>query len=111
MPKTVNFEKITVTVTTAGTQVPIMSSGVNRYVKSFSVYAPTGNTGTNIYLGNSSVDNTWIPIAKGAINSKTLDAESITEGFMYDLTKIYIDADSNGDTAIVVYELIVDSAD
>lgn len=104
MVATINFDKITVTVTTAGTAVPIMSStNAHRYQKAFKVYVPTTNTGV-MYVGNSSVDNTWDPIAKGAKEAFSVDAEQWGEGLEFDLSQIYVDSANNGDVLIVIFQ-------
>lgn len=103
---TINFEKIDVTVTTAGTAVPISATPL--YVTDFEIYIPSANAGANCYVGDSGVDNTWIPRAKSNSYNFThgtgvlsgLGHQAVAE---FDLSRVYVDADSNGDSVVVQY--------
>lgn len=107
MVATINFDKITVTVTTAGTAVPIMTStNPHRFQKVFKVYVPTTNTGV-MYVGSADVDSTWDPIAKGAKEAFTTDDAEWANGLAFDLSKIYVDSANNGDVLIVVFQKVV----
>lgn len=102
--RTVGMRKITKSIAVAGTAEPISATYLP--VTDFEVYAPAGNTGTNFYIGNVDVDNTWIPRPKStAINfvhgSGTFLGQDPSVGF--DLNKIYIDVESNGDEVIIQY--------
>lgn len=102
--RTIGMRRIVVPVATAGTQVPISSTTL--YTTDFEVFPLNANVGANMYVGNSSVDNTWIPRPKNQpVNfvhgTGTLDGADPVLGF--DLNKIYLDGDSNGDTAVVQY--------
>jgi len=75
-----------VTVTTAGSAVSISSSSIT-LKKGITIKANTNNTG-NIFVGNSSVDNTnGIEIEPGESIDISID----------DLNKVYIDANNNND--------------
>jgi len=103
----VGMKTVTVTVSTAGTAQRIMTTtNAERYVTDFEVYVPIGNTGTNIYIGDSTVDNTWIPRAKGVRYNFYHGTGTLLgpgEVTCFDLSKIYIDVDTNGDQAIIQY--------
>lgn len=102
--RTIGMRKITVTVTTAGTQVPISATPL--FVTDFEVFPLNANAGASMYVGDSTVDNTWIPRPKNfPVNfihgHGTLDGDGDVLGF--DLSKIYLDGDADGDVAIVQY--------
>lgn len=103
--RTIGMRKIDVNVTTAGTAVPI--SATTLFATEFEVHVPNGNAGMNIYVGDSTVDNTWIPRNKGTTNNFSHGTGSLDASgggaLAFDLNKIYIDADANGDDAIVQY--------
>jgi len=103
-PSTVGMRKLSVTVSLAGTQVPI--SATQLFVTDFEVYVNDSNAGANMYIGDSTVDNTWIPRPKGeTINfthgDGTLIGPAGVEAF--DLSRIYLDADAANDNAIIQY--------
>lgn len=103
-PSTIGLRKLSVTVAVAGTQVPI--SATQLFVTDFEFYVDDGNAGANMYIGDSTVDNTWIPRPKGdAFNFTHGDGTLIGPGGVeaFDLSRIYVDADTGGDTAIVQY--------
>lgn len=102
--KTIGMRKITKAVAVAGTAEPI--SATQLFVTDFEIFAPAANAGANFYIGNVDVDNTWIPRGKSqALNfvhgSGTLLGIDPALGF--DLNKIYVDVDSNGDSVIIQY--------
>lgn len=110
MAKTLNFGKITKTIAAAGTAEPLMAaSNVDRYVDAFKVYVPITNTGTNVYIGDSTADNTWDPITKGSKESFSANQEKWGEGMQFDLSQVYADVDTDGDSVIVIFVKAVDS--
>ena len=105
----VNFRKIFVDVPVAGTAVKI--SDVPIYTPEFEIYVPTGNTGS-IYIGNEDVENSngadggWIPRAKGEVISFTASENvSMASGDYFDLSKIYVNANTSGDDVIIQYKV------
>lgn len=101
---TYGMRRITCTVTSAGTRVPI--SPTSLFTTDFEVHVAAGNVGANMYIGNITVDNSWIPRAKGTTRNFT-SGQAILIGMNqdvgFDLNKIYLDADANGDVAIIQY--------
>lgn len=101
---TVGMRKLEVQITAAGTRKPI--SPTTLFVTDFELHPKAGNAGAAMYIGNNTVDNTWIPRAKGFTVNFThgtgtwIGCESMTS---FDLNKIYLDADANNDTAIIQY--------
>lgn len=84
-------------VTTAGTEVPLVAAPVNNAIKAY-VTAPAANTGS-IYLGDLNVSTTrGIEIPKGT--TFVLDAP---QNELLDLGTIWIDAATSGDDFQVSY--------
>lgn len=106
MARTVNFKTITVTVSTAGDAAQISASRI--FASDFEVYVKSGNTGAAMYVGDSTVDNTWIPRVRGGTFGFTQGDGDIGRSLAFDLSKIYVDADSNGDECIVQYRAFSD---
>lgn len=102
MASELTWAKILVTVTTAGTEVQVNSTDL--FVTDFELYVPTTNTGS-VYIGPLGVDNTWIPRVKGQIYSFTSGTGDLDMDAGFNLKKVYIDAGTNGDTAIIQYRL------
>ena len=97
----IKLEKILVNVDVAGTQEAISSSNV--YTPWIEVYAPEGNAG-NVYLGNSDVDNTWIPLLPGSMKAYSAnELGSLGSGDQINLADWYVDADNNNDDLIIQY--------
>ena len=95
-----------VTVTTAGTPVRATlneSTPTARYaVQSLSVQALAGNSGTNIYVGNSAMNKSTLAgvfaiVPKGSTASAVII--QAPAGIL--ANEIYLDADTNGDAALV----------
>ncbi len=102
--RTVGLRKIDVVVAAAGTAVPI--SPTRLFVTDFTVHIKNANAGANIYIGDSTVDNTWIPWAKGStINFTHGDGTYLGcySRLGFDLSRIFIDGDANDDAVIVQY--------
>jgi len=85
---TLHFAKVT--VTTAGTRVKLSATSVIAY----NLYIVANND--YIYVGDSGVSST---------NGFTLSNKSILNLFAgpVDLSELYIDADTNGDSVNIVY--------
>lgn len=102
--RTIGMRKINVTVTTAGTRVPISSTTL--FATDFEVFPLNANAGANMYVGNVTVDNTWIPRPKN-FPVNFVHGTGVFSGedqvMAFDLSKIYLDSDSNGDIARVQY--------
>jgi len=107
---------VVVTTPTAGTAVPITTD--KTYTHKFEVHIPNGNTGASNFIGDSSVDNTSIPRAKataagnpdGTYTFVSSEESSLSGGDPFDLSKVFIDVTTGGDTAIVQF-LAATSAD
>jgi hypothetical protein len=89
-------------VTTAGTAVQLTATPT--YVPWFEFWVDDGNTGANMYFGDSSVDNTYIPRAKGdtAVVTASSDA-GYQKGDMIDLSKVWLDSDSDADSMVIQF--------
>lgn len=94
------YNSILVTVTTAGTAVPL--SATELYSSHILIQASTGNT-NNIYVGGSDVDSTnGIALTPGSsISLGDLQRKDMNEAI--DLRQVYVDADTNGNTVRVGY--------
>lgn len=108
MAKSLNYKRIVVTVTTAGTPVPISANAV--FTPDFMMFVPSGNTGTSVYIGDDTVDNTWPAFEKGSAPGNKYNFTHGTGNWLgcdpvagFDLSKLYIDADSNGDEVVIQY--------
>jgi hypothetical protein len=89
------------TVSTAGTAVPLSATAIR--TSAFAVRAKLTNGG-NVYVGdNSVVSSTGMFLQPGETNSKS--ASTVTRGHLqeFNLNKIYLNADANGDGAIIEY--------
>lgn len=101
---TVGMRKIEIQVIAAGVRRPI--SPVTLFVTDFEFHPKANNVGANMYIGNNTVDNTWIPRAAGlSVNFTHGDGTWIGEDqkTSIDLNKVFVDGDANGDTAIVQF--------
>lgn len=90
-------------VTTATTAVPLSATSLLAF--DVLIVAKAANTG-NIYVGGSDVDNTDTPLAAGDPLSLTPPVSRDATENMYDLSKIYIDADTNGEGVHVTYAIL-----
>lgn len=95
-----------VTVTTAGTPVRCtinQTAPTDRVaVQSVTIQALAGNSGTNIYVGNSAMNKSTLAgvyamVPKGVAGSITINLAPA--GIM--VNEIFLDADTNGDAALV----------
>lgn len=101
MSRPVGFRKIAVDMPTTGDAVQITSSRI--LCPSFEIHAPSGNAG-KVYIGDSTVDNTWIPREQGGTwRFAASENGDTTRGNFFDLSKIYVVADNDGDDVIVQY--------
>ena len=93
------------TVATAGTAVPIVSARQNNVV-AFAIRALDDNTG-KIFVGSStSCDSTdGMYLNAGESNEKSARTTRGGVHLHWDLYKIYIDAEVNGEGVIVEYEV------
>lgn len=101
---TIGMRRILVTVGTAGTAVPI--SATSLFATDFELFPLNANAGANMYIGDENVDNTWIPRPKNQpVNFVHGEGNLVGPGSVvaFDLSKIYLDGDANGDTAVVQY--------
>jgi len=103
----VGFRSIVVTIATAGTAVPITTERI--HTTWFELHVPSGNTGS-VFIGDKTVDDTWIGRnkASGADDEDgtylfTIEGSNLASGDYFDLSQVYLDADTSGDTAIVQY--------
>lgn len=99
--RTIGFRKINLNIPTAGTAVPISADKL--FTSEFTVHVPAANSGSNVYIGDATVDSTWIPRAKGNTFNFAHGEGDLETTLGYDLNKIYIDVDTSGDDVIVQY--------
>lgn len=97
-----------ITVTSAGTPVRATTNEstptARLGVQSFTVFAPAGNTGTNIYVGaagfsKSTYSGLYGIVAKGGSASFTI----LNAPAGINLNEIFIDADTSNDVALISY--------
>lgn len=101
--RTIGLAKLTATVAAAGTAVPL--SATDLYTTDIEIFCKSANVG-NIYIGDSTVDNTWIPRAPGSDTNITTGSGSMASRSAelgFNLKNIYINAGTNGDGVIVEY--------
>lgn len=95
-----------VTVATAGTPVRVTSNESvpsARYgVQSLTVQALAGNSGTNIYVGNSTMNKSTLAGVYAIVPKGSSSYVVIIEAPAgINANEIYLDADTNGDSALV----------
>lgn len=74
-------------------------------VNQFEMYVTDNDVGP-VYIGNSSVDTTWIPRIAGSTTYFTASAgDDIIVGRTYDLSQIYLVSGTAGDTVTIQYGL------
>lgn len=91
--------------TTAGISKRFSEDPLN-YPTDFTVYVKAGNVGANIYIGDKTVDNTWIPRAKGSITNfvhGTGNMMGHDEVVGFDFSNFYFVGESDGDSIVVEY--------
>jgi len=100
MASELKFALITVTVTSAGTAVQVSSTDI--YVNEFTAY--NASETSSVYIGDSTVDNTWVPQDKfdGAV-THTAEEGNFGDGNAYNLRDVFVDGDSNGDVCRIRY--------
>lgn len=107
MARQVNFKFLSKNVTTAGTAEALSATPIK--TTQFEVYAKSANT-NNVYVGDSTVSSSSIPQApdvKEVFIASEISAS--TKGDFFDLSKIYIDVDTNGEGVIVRYLVLQDT--
>ena len=83
-------------------------SATSLLVTDFEMQPDTGNTGSYMYIGDSSVDNTYIGRAKGSITNFTVgNSNPVTQPSM-DLSKWYVAGDNAADVAIIQYRILTE---
>lgn len=101
MSEPVGFRKITLTLDVASTRKKLSETPI--FTQQFEVHIPSTATGP-VYIGDSGVDNTWIPRAAGSTAAFTSSSGGdIVKGPYFDLSKIYALSATAGDTVIIQY--------
>jgi hypothetical protein len=101
MSRPVGFRKISVDMPTAGVAVQLTSDRI--LCPSFEIHSLSGNAG-KIYIGDSTVTNAWIPREQGGTwRFAASESGDMTRGAFFDLSTIYVVADTGGDDVIVQY--------
>ena len=106
MARTVKNVLVRITVATAGDAQPI--SAIPLFVSDFEFQPDVANTGTNMYIGDVDVDNTYISRTKGSITNVTSGNGHAYNDPMIDLSKWYVDGDSDGDVGIIQYKVLTE---
>lgn len=102
--RTVGRRKIEVTLLAASAVA--ISPTIGKWTPDFSVYFPSGNSGAVAYIGDSGVDNSWIPYPKEKVINYVSGTGSMggtIPELAFDLGKIYIQGGADNDIAIVEY--------
>jgi len=92
-----------VTVTTAGTRVPLTGSSLK---VSYLIIQKHETNADVIYIGDSSVDSSNGIVIGSSLPSLVMsadDTEADEDKCYFDLSEIYIDAASNGDKVRIAY--------
>jgi hypothetical protein len=98
--RTIGIKKLDVAVVVPGTPVPLSTDRL--FVTDFEIYV-VANT---IYLGDDTVNNTWIPRFPGTYHQfKHGDGEFIGLGgnVGFDFSKLFLDGTNPGDSIIIQY--------
>ncbi len=99
-------KKLTVTIASGPAATKISSTRI--LTPDFTVYFPSGNTGAVGYVGNSALDNTWIPRPKATIFNFIHGTGNILgddQVVAFDLSRIYVLTSTANDTCIVEYQV------
>lgn len=99
--KTLKLKTINVTVAIAGVPVKISDSPI--YTNDFNFQPKISNTGTYMYLGEESTLNTKISYSTGSISNFTAGTADPVKDYFFDLSKWFLDSDTNGDIGIFQY--------
>jgi hypothetical protein len=106
MAASLSRKRIPLVLTDANTNYPISDSGI--VTTEFEVYIPQAKGGT-IYIGDSTLDATWIPRDAGIWNyvsgNGNMTGYSAPIGF--DLSKWFIRSTVAGDTVIIEYAAFI----
>lgn len=106
MARKFGITTLNVNLTAAGTPQALSATAI--YATGLEVYAPTGNTGANMYINVSGgATNQRRPIPRGTSWSPPDMTLTGTSG-MYDLSQIFFDGDTTDDDVVVVYTNITD---
>lgn len=107
MPRVMTLKSFRKTVTTAGDAEPLILTP-RTYAYFFRIRALSTNAG-NIYWGDKDVDSNYDPL----LASEFIDVEvpPVIESAheIFDLNRIYIDADTSGEGVIVTYQAFEDA--
>lgn len=101
--RTVGLKKVATITIPAGGRAALSSTNI--FATDFEIYFPTANVGNVAYVGDSTVDNTWIPRKKDNpynFVSGTGSLGGTIPELGFNLAKIFV-AGTSGDTAIVQY--------
>lgn len=102
--RTINFRKITLIAPAPGQRVPLSDKTI--YATDFEVYVVAANSGAASYIGDKTVDNTWIPRLKGtSYNFTHGSGEHLGREpkLAFDLSRVFFTSDALGDQIIVQY--------
>ena len=102
---TIGKRKITVTIPAGPARVPILATPI--FVTDFEIHFPNANVAAVGYIGDVTVDTTWIPRTKGVTYNFVHGTGTLmgTAGQVqsFNLNKIYVVTANAGDTCIVEY--------
>ena len=101
MSRSIGFRKISVDVPIAGKAVAISNTRI--LTPFIEIFFPSTNGG-NMFVGDSTVSSTWTPRAANSTHRfSSSERGDVTSGDYFDLSKIYLNAATAGDDAIVQY--------
>lgn len=104
MAKTIQIKTLNVTVAIVGEPVPISETPI--YTTDFNFHAKVTNSGSYMYIGEESTDNAKISYGTGSIANFTVGTGRPLHDENFDLSRIYIDADTAGDIAVIQYRVL-----
>lgn len=104
MARTIGRRKVSLVIPNPAVAVPI--STITKFATDIEVYFPSTNAASVGYFGDSTVDATWIPRAKGSAfnvvhGEGTMDGDGCVASF--NLAKLFVYTASPGDECIVEY--------
>lgn len=102
--RTIGRRRLVLTIPPSGDPVPI--SATNIFTPDFDVHFPSANAAASGYIGDSTVDATWIPRVKGTTFSYAHgdgNLGGMRPSLGFNLAKIFVHTGTAGDTCIIEY--------
>lgn len=103
--RTISRKKITVTIPAGPARVPISATPI--FATDVEIHFPSANVGAVGYVGDVTVDTTWIPRTKGVTYNIVHGTGTLSgpagQVESFNLGQLYVLTASAGDTCIVEY--------